>query len=64
MPSMDYCKFENTAIDMAKCVAHLEDERRLPSSREAAAFKRLKMYCERFLEYAEDYNTETTEHND
>ena len=58
MPSMDYCKFENTAIDMAKCVEHLEDDRRLPSAREAAAFKRLVRYCEDFLEHAEDYNSE------
>lgn len=59
MPSMDYCKFENTAIDMARCVEHVQDDRRLPSSREVAAFKRLVSYCEEFLEYAEDYNLDT-----
>lgn len=56
---MDYCKFENTAIDMARCVEHVQDDRRLPSSREAAAFKRLIAYCQDFLDYAEDYNLDT-----
>lgn len=53
---MDYCKFENTATDMARCLAHLEDGRILPNSRELAAYRRLLDLCQSFVDEAEYFD--------
>jgi hypothetical protein len=53
MPSMDYCKFENTAIDMEKCVEHLKDNRPLPTDYELRGYTRLLEYCKDFVKESE-----------
>ena len=53
MPSMDYCKFENTAIDMANCVEHLENNRPLPTDYELRGYNRLLEYCKDFVKASE-----------
>lgn len=53
MPSMDYCKFENTCIDMARCVEHLEDNRHLPTDYELQGYNRLLEYCKDFIKASE-----------
>jgi len=58
MPSMDYCKFENTAIDMAKCLAHLEEGRSIPSSSELRGYRRLLDLCQSFVDEADYFTPE------
>ena len=50
---MDYCKFENTAIDMARCVEHLENNRPLPTDYELQGYTRLLEYCKDFVKASE-----------
>lgn len=56
MPSMSYCKFENTEIDMRQCVEAMEDAASLEElemdSYEKQAFERLYRLCYRFLDEA------------
>lgn len=58
---MDYCKFENTATDMARCLAHLEEGRTLPSSSELAGYRRLLDLCQSFVDEAEYFTPRTDE---
>ncbi len=60
MPSADYCKFENTAIDLANCVQHIKDGRPLPTSYEMYGYKAVLNLCRAFLEEA-DYFTPKVE---
>lgn len=55
MPSMDYCKFENTCIDMARCVQHLQDNRNLPTDYELRGYTRLLEYCKDFIEASKTF---------
>ena len=47
---MDYCKFENTCVDMERCVEHLKENRPLPSEYEMRGYTRLLEYCKEFVE--------------
>jgi hypothetical protein len=48
---MDYCKFQNTCEDLAKCVEHIESNRRFPDEWEVAAYHRLRLLCERVAQH-------------
>lgn len=54
MPSMSYCKFENTAIDFDQCLTALEEARRPAdldqSSYEDDAMHDLRQMCEEFIQ--------------
>lgn len=60
---MDYCKFENTCIDMARCVEHLESNRPLPSDYELRGYTRLLEYCKDFVKASEYFNPQVNAHN-
>jgi hypothetical protein len=53
MPSMDYCKFENTCLDMAQCLEHLKNNRPLPTEYELRGYTRLLEYCKDFVKESE-----------
>lgn len=55
MPSMDYCKFENTCTDMARCVQHLQENRPLPTHYELGGYNRLLEYCKDFIEASKTF---------
>jgi hypothetical protein len=53
MPSMSYCKFENTLADLEQCMTAIEEARR-PSdldnnSYETQAMHDLRAMCEEFI---------------
>lgn len=56
MPSMSYCKFENTEIDMRQCVEAMEEAFSIEdlemNQYEKPAFDRLYRLCYRFVEEA------------
>lgn len=58
MPSMGYCKFENTCRDMQQCVDHIEDQRRT-STREVMYAKRLYELAEKLVEHIDDLGIRT-----
>lgn len=53
MPSMSYCKFENTEIDLSQCVAAMEEASTLGdldmNEYEKQAFNRMWDLCRQFL---------------
>jgi len=53
MPSMSYCKFENTLMDFEQCTAALEEARRPAdldqSSYEDDAMHNLRARCQEFI---------------
>ena len=53
MPSMSYCKFENTLADLDQCMTALEEARRPAdpdqSSHEDDAMHDLRQMCEEFI---------------
>lgn len=53
MPSMSYCKFENTLTELEQCMTALEEARRPAdldqSSYEDAAMHDLRQMCEEFI---------------
>lgn len=58
---MSYCRFENTNMDLADCVMALDGviyEGDSISEREWRCAKRMKEWCERFIETFDDCNEE------
>ena len=63
MPSMSYCKFENTEIDMSQCVTAMLDANNIDdldmNEYEQVAFRRLydlcQTYCERYRDLAAEF---------
>ena len=51
MPSMSYCRFENTLNDLEICAEHINDE--LGSEREQDARKRLVEICQQIIDEAD-----------
>lgn len=53
MPSMSYCKFENTLTELEQCMTALEEARRPSdldqSSHEDDAMQDLRQMCEEFI---------------
>tara|TARA_R110000851_G_scaffold51585_1_gene122395 strand:+ start:563 stop:763 length:201 start_codon:yes stop_codon:yes gene_type:complete len=49
MPSMGYCKFENTCLDMEQCIEHIENHEPT-SEREVDFANRLKALAEKLIE--------------
>lgn len=61
MANMSYCRFENTLHDLADCVKALEGvvyEEASISESEWKYAKRMKEWCERFIETIEDCDEE------
>lgn len=57
MANMSYCRFRNTLDDLADCTKALEGvvyEHEEISESEWACAKRMKEWCERFVEVFED----------
>lgn len=57
MANMSYCRFENTNMDLADCVNALEGiiyDQEEVSEREWHCAKRMKEWCERYLEVFDD----------
>lgn len=67
MPSMSYCKFENTEIDMRQCVEAMEDAGDMEdldmNDYEKRAFARLFNLCYRFIEEAKRLQEEDSLEN-
>lgn len=55
---MDYCKFENTAIDMAQCLEHMKDNRPLPTEYELRGYTRLLELCKDLVKESEYFLAE------
>ena len=55
MPSMDYCKFENTAIDLANCVEHIENRKALPTEYEVQGIKEAYELAKRLVKEIDLY---------
>ena len=55
MSNMSYCRFENTASDLADCLEHIGDDEDEMSEYEKAGKKRLLKLC---AQIAEDYGDE------
>ena len=55
MPSMDYCKFENTAIDLANCVEHIENRKALPTEYEVQGIKEVYELAKRLVKEIDLY---------
>lgn len=53
MANMSYCRWQNTATDLADCVAHLEDGKETLSSEERAAQLRIFDMAKEIVEWAE-----------
>jgi hypothetical protein len=61
MANMSYCRFENTLHDLADCVNALDGvvyDGESISEREWKHAKRMKEWCERFIETFEDIDEE------
>lgn len=54
MPNMSYCRFQNTAADLADCVDAMDEAHDLKSMNlskdEFAAMQRMRDLCERFID--------------
>ena len=61
MANMSYCRFENTLHDLADCVDALDDVvyyHEEISESEWQCAKRMKRWCERFIDAIENCNEE------
>ena len=61
MANMSYCRFENTLSDLADCVDALDEviyNHEEISESEWKCAKRMKVWCERYLEIFDDCEEE------
>ena len=65
MPSMSYCMFENTSIEMDQIISKMEDAETFAdlnlNEYEKAAFFQLMGQCAKFLGYAREMNLQDDE---
>lgn len=63
MPSMGYCKFENTCLDMEQCIEHIENHEPT-SEREVDFANELKALAEKLIEEINYRGIKEEEHED